>query len=207
MSRNRQPPVKLDSRLKTYPYRQELRALGLRWQDGVWWASSADMHAQALEVLRQPAPAMPWSLTVHGDAGWKDGLGRWAWFARNDAPPHRLEGVEQAACPNIQEAEGRALLYGLREALRAWTPQPGGVVYLRSDNLAVVERLHQREALRCAPAVAEILALVPAGVHLDARHVPGHGRASGTARWVNERVDAASHLRGMTGSKRLRESS
>lgn len=199
--------LKLDPRLKTYPYRQELRALGLRWQDGVWWASSADMHAQALEVLRQPAPAMPWSLTVHGDAGWKDGLGRWAWFARNDAPPHRLEGVEQAACPNIQEAEGRALLYGLREALRVWTPQPGGVVYLRSDNLAVVERLHQREALRCAPAVAEILALVPAGVHLDARHVPGHGRASGTARWVNERVDAASHLRGMTGSKRLRESS
>ena len=188
----------------SFAHREAIKALGCRWAGGKWCASTPQMHAEATKLANQTPTVSEWTLTVHGDAGWKNGIGRWAWFCRSGEYPFNMEGARQAAISSSQEAEAQALLDGVRQALSVWTPpDSGGTLYLRTDNLGVV---HQIQGLNAkSTQVQEMLGLLPSTLKVNARHVPAHGRSVGTTGWANAKVDALSNLRGDVGAKRLKE--
>lgn len=187
----------------TYPHRNELKRRGFLWDGASWLAPDADTLQQAVRDLRDAPFEREWSVTVHGDAGWKDGIGRWAWFCRSHLPPELIEGTDQGPCQNSGVAEARALLWGVRAAFATWPPpSTPGTLFLRSDNKGVLDCLSlQRDNFEDMVALR---ALIPAHLTLNVKHVPGHQRANTTAAWVNRRVDQASHLRGETGRNRLK---
>lgn len=187
----------------TYPHREELKRRGFLWDGVVWLAPDETARDKAVEEFANAPGEREWTLTVHGDAGWKDGTGRWAWFCRSHLPPQVVEGFEQGECPSVNIAEARALLWGLRAALEVWAPPPvGGTIFLRSDNKNAIDELTARS--RRMPEVAQLIDLVPVNVTLNLKHVPAHSRGT-TAAWANNRVDRASNLRGDVGRQRLKE--
>jgi hypothetical protein len=190
----------------TYAHRHALRALGCVWNGSAWVAPTAEVYAQAMAFADVPYEE-DWTVTVHGDAGWKNGVGRWAWFCRSSAPPQVVEGVNQGETKDVFVAESLALYHGVMEAFKVWVPPTDkrGVLFLRSDNLAVVQSLSGPYG-RPSPGtkhLARLVNLVPPNIRIDAKHVPAHGKTGGTAGWANARVDAASHLRGEVGAQRL----
>lgn len=187
----------------TYPNRQALKERGFLWDGTAWLApSKEELDAAILDL--QESTTQEWTLTIHGDAGWKDGTGRWAWFCRSNLPPKLIEGFDQGQCFSVNIAEARAILWGVRAAFAAWPPPSGpGVLFIRSDNMSVINDLQSRS--RRMEEIAELLELVPSNLTLNVKHVPAHGKTGGTAGWVNRRVDRASHLRGEEGNRRLKK--
>lgn len=188
----------------TFAHRAELKHRGFLWDGECWLAPSEEVRDRARADLQGKEAVEEWSLTVHGDAGWKDGIGRWAWFCRSALPPRLLEGAEQGECPNSTVAEARALLWGVRAALARWpVPEPPApaTLYLRSDSKSVIDAITARSAR--LDEVGQILSHLPPRLTVNAKHVPGH-RKGGTAAWVNDRVDRASNLRGEVGDRRLK---
>ena len=186
----------------TFPARGELKSRGFLWDGVNWLAPGPEEKARALKELTGTRRSIEeWSVTIHGDAGFKEGYGRWAWFCRSSLPPFKVEGVSEGSCKNVQIAEARALLVGVREALRTWPPKgtPDSVLFVRSDNLGVIEDISARRSR--VQEIGELLSIVPANVRIDARHVKGHNVDKSTATWVNRRVDAMSNLRGVTPGK------
>jgi ribonuclease HI len=187
----------------TFTCRAELKNRGFIWDGEAWLAPDEPTKIKALADLSHTPPDLSWSVTIHGDAGFKNGIGRWAWLCRSSLPPRYLTGEDQGPCPSVEEAEARALLHGLQATLSLWTPPPTpGTLYLRSDSQAVIEAIQRRSTT--LPPIQALLKALPPQILIDAKHVPGHGRAKGTARWANNRVDLASNLRGILGDKRIR---
>lgn len=163
-------------------------------------APSLEIKEEAIRDLSHMV-SLP-SVTVHGDAGWKDGIGRWAWFVRSGIPPYKIEGVDQGTCPSVMKAETRAILGGIQAALSAWTLPIGSTFFIRTDNQEVV-----RQLLKDVQRVSEIdqILILLKDFTCDVKHVPGHGKSRGRAAWVNNRVDATSNLRGSVGRERLKQ--
>lgn len=185
----------------TYHARLELKKRGFRWDGSRWNAPSLEARNLAVTELSGAAPTEK-TITIHADAGWKEGVGRCAWLIRSSVPPFKVEGVYTGGCADVVSAEARALLKGVQDALRAFTPEEGTLFYLRTDNTSCVKQISSGSAK--TPEIAELLALLR-GYKINVKHVPAHGKASGTAAWANDRVDALSHLRGDEGRKRMRD--
>ena len=194
MSQRRTRDLPTVSGAWTYAARGELRRRGFWWNGRAWVAPSSEAAKQARHDL-SGAVDTSWSLTVHGDAGWKDGVGKWAWFVRWNGG--RVEGADAGTCPSVACAEALSLLAGVRVGVTRYQPKDGGVVYLRNDNLGVVTMLQQGARGKLQP-VDDLLDLCDRHrLRVDARHVKGHQNPSNSvAAWVNNRVDALSHLRG-----------
>ena len=186
----------------TYAARGELRERGFRWDPKRrgWKAPNVEARDRAIAELSGTV-LNEWSLTVHGDAGWKDGIGRWAWYVRWGRG--RVEGRHEGRCPSVAEAEARSLWYGLAVGLEQHEPRSDAdrrVVFLRNDNLDVVRAL-KGEIRLTSEAVGEILQLCEDHrIDINAKHVKGHQRSSNSvAAWVNNRVDKLSNMRNRDG--------
>lgn len=184
----------------TYAARRELRKRGFRWMPRcrAWRAPNAEARDLAISQL-SGWQSREWSLTVHGDAGWKDGVGRWAWYARYEGGV--VKGVSQGEMHSVFNAEAASLLWGLRAALAAHPPDkqaPRRIVYFRNDNLGVIQHIKQKR--RSNWLVKQILELCKTHcLTVNAKHVKGHQNpGNSTAAWVNYQVDAMSSLRGVT---------
>lgn len=171
-----------------YNARAALKEAGCRWNAAyrVWDAPSAEVQ-QELIRLHGSAP-VEWSATVHGDGGWKNGTGRWAYKARSHLPPLWLSGAFEGTCPDSMHAELWALQEGVKRVLAVWPPpETGGTLFIRSD---------------CQGALTRIETWVKtlnlhSSIRVCIKHVPGHGKSANLrARWMNEQVDQASSMRG-----------
>lgn len=186
----------------TFTHKEELKKRGFMWssKDRQWAAPSAEARDKALEDLAATV-VEPWTMTVYGDAGWKNGVARWAWYVRWAKGPAGLhEGFEEGDCPNINEGEARSLLDGLLAGLKH-NPPPDDererVVFMANDNMAVVNAIRERRH-RFTESVDQLLSVVKDwGMRVQIKHVKGHQSPSASVQaWVNNRVDEIGNMRG-----------
>lgn len=180
-----------------YHHRGELKKRGFRWNGQVWTHPNADVVAKAIaELSIKPIENKEWTVTVHGDGGWKNGIGRSAYLIRHDEGG-RWTGVVEWECAGAFEAEVRALHDGVQRAMNLWTAPTDRTcrIYLRTDCMRVVDQVTGKT--KRSPEVRAILKLIPKHVHVNTRHVPAHGKSvDGTAKWCNDVVDKLSSMRG-----------
>jgi len=199
----------------TFTAREELKKRGFLWygKGRAWVAPSEEARDRAIAEL--VAEAVPrWSVTVHSDGGWKNGIGRWAWYCKttNTAP---IIGHGEGEAPGSAFCEAEAMARGLSLALDAWAYgiaevaasaaerglAPGKpTVFLRTDCAALLDALQRDEVPRGwrFDSVAWIREQPAAhGIVFDMKHIRGHGdNRRSTAAWVNWKVDALSSMRG-----------
>jgi len=196
----------------TFAAKDELKSRGFYWcARGRCWAAPDLAAKQLAEVELGGAvlPATHWSMTVHGDAGFKDGVGRWAWCVKYEDHPY-LEGHKEESGPaNVATYEARSLAYGLAAGLEEWPPHRTHTdrhVYLRNDNKGVVTAIQSANRKHHIEAVRDILNLAEEfGLKLDVKHVKGHQRSrNSTAAWMNNRVDRRSSMRWQEQERRRR---
>lgn len=198
----------LPSDSRAYHLREKLKELGCRFDSASrrWYALSEEMHAAALILLPERGSIIDeWSFTVHTDAGFRDGIGRMAWFCRSSFTPYKVTGAESRTVPNSTYAEELAMLLGLQRAVDLWPfPKTGtGTIYLRSDCMSVVRQLNGQTRTLSSP-MKEARDMIPSHIKVNAKHVAGHGRdANQRAAFCNRAVDQLSHLRGEQGKKRV----
>ena len=205
----------------TFIAKDRLKAGGFLWHRlrRCWCAPSASAKAEA-ERQWAEADVARWSVTVHGDGGWKNGTGRWAWYCKTSGEPPIL-GRAEGPTSGPGETEANALCSGLRVSLDAWGGRieeakvaaeqrglvaPAPLVFLRSDCLNLLKAIEQKLSgrNRSLPsgwrysAVYELLDLHRQwALSFNIKHVKGHGDPSkSTAAWVNWKVDAMSSMRG-----------
>lgn len=150
-----------------------------------------------------PQEKMDRWITVHADAGFKDGRGRGAFAARAAYPPlHLRQASDLGKVESVQEAEAIALLMGAKASIDLWGPVVKGGIggfFLRSDAKSVTDALAGRGRLKghAGKVVQEIQALARAyKFELHAKHVPGHAKDNTKATYMNNLCDAKSNLRG-----------
>jgi hypothetical protein len=187
----------------TYAHRDVIKKMGCKWDGDGWQAPDQDVYQQIMALKGSPGKE-EWTLTIHGDAGFKSGIGRWAWMCRHHLPPFRVVGVEQAPIRDVNAAEAMAILRGAEAGLNQWVPSGAGTVFVRSDNTAVLGDLDSRSPrMDEVRRIREFLRTHPKlRVHL--KHIPAHGKARGTAGWSNQLVDEMSNLRGDAGRARMK---
>lgn len=184
-----------------YHNRRALKKAGCRWdaERRVWIAPSEEA-ARYLRNTYEPTQKYLYSLTVYGDAGFRQEarLGKWAWYVRH--ADGRVEGSQEGCCDTVQGAEALSLLCGLRAGLERWPLWPHHrerAVFFRNDNLDVVHALQKPTALRRLAPIADILKICDTfSLTIDAKHVKGHQNPKRSVQaWLNNRVDEAANLR------------
>lgn len=210
MTRLKQPPSKAPQRYADRAEALYAQGLGLPSQQGflirddlkaagwffyaprgAWCAPDAQELARIQDRLRAtPLPLAPLSVTVHADAGWKEGRARVGYLLRASLAPYKIEHVQDGTLPSSFAAEALALRLGVERALGVWPTAQR--LYLRTDCLPCLDALRSGHPKNSD--LADILRLT-GGVVLDLKHVRGHGPITSTAAWANSRVDAMVNLR------------